>query len=76
MFLIISSLLISKDREINGKRKTENGKLLVFRFSLGVGKRTAAIKPRAEAACRLCRGEAVKSPRSGIKTENGKLYGF
>ena len=34
------------------------------------GKRTAAIKSRAEAACRLCRDGAVKSPRSGIKTEN------
>ena len=41
------------------KRKTENEK------------RTAAIKSRAEAACRLCRDGAVKSPRSGIKTENG-----
>ena len=36
-------------------------------------KRTAAIKSRAEAACRLCRDGAVKSPRSGIKAENGKL---
>ena len=37
------------------------------------GKRTAAIKSRAEAACRLCRDGAVKSPRSGIKAESGKL---
>ena len=75
----------------------ENGKLLVFRFSIGVGKRNAAIKSRAETACRLCRDEAVKpegqlttnrgqrlladyaevrrrkSPRRGVKTENGKL---
>jgi len=34
------------------------------------GERTAAIKSSAEAACRLCRDGAVKSPRSGIKTEN------
>ena len=36
------------------------------------GERTAAIKSSAEAACRLCRDGAVKSPRSGIKAENGK----
>ena len=62
-------------RKYSKKRKTESGKrkTFVFRFSLVVGKRTAAIKPRAEAACRLCRGGAVKSPRSGIKTESGKL---
>ena len=48
-------------------------------LDLGVltnGKRTAAIKSRAEAACRLCRDGAVKSPRSGIKAENGKLLVF
>ena len=45
----------------------------MFCFTLVVGKRNAAIKSRAEAACRLCRDGAVKSPRSGIKAENGKL---
>ena len=28
---------------------------------------TAAIKPRAEAACRLCRGEAVKTKGQWLK---------
>ena len=59
-------------RKYSKKRKTESGKrkTFVFRFSLVVGKRTAAIKSSAEAACRLCRAGATKRLRSRI---NGKL---
>ena len=65
-------------RKYSKKRKAESEKrkTFVFWFSLVVRKRTAAIKSSAEAACRLCRDEAVKSPRSGIKAENGKLLFF
>ena len=34
LVFIVFALLIGKDREINGKRKTENGKLLFFDFRL------------------------------------------
>ncbi|MBR7102336.1 MAG: hypothetical protein IKC92_01955, partial [Tidjanibacter sp.] len=40
------------------------------------GERNAAIKPGAETACRLCRGGAVKSPRSGISVEITLLGSF
>ena len=52
----------------NGKRKAEN--FLIFSISAWSGKRNAAIKPRAEGACTLCRGGAAKSLQSRVKTEN------
>ena len=44
---------------MNGKRKAESGKLLFFGFRLEL-KTEPTHEARAEAACRLCRGEAVK----------------
>ena len=59
MRILFTSAKIAQKTE-NGKRKAENfylslqSKGKVFRFSLVVGKRNAAIKPKAEVACELC----------------------
>ena len=57
-----------KIQQINGKRKAESEKLLIFfRFSLGV-KNGSDAKPRAEGACTLCRGAKEQKPaQAGLK---------
>ena len=53
----------------------QNAKLVLYKFKIGGDeiifvRCKIAVKPRAEYASILCRGEAIKSPRRGIKATN------
>ena len=56
----------------NGKRKAENGKLFVLRFTLGVRKRTRRQAERRECLHFMPRREGGKAHAVGLKrkTEN------
>ena len=65
-------LYLCKYKKKNGKRKTESGKLLVFRFSLGVGKRNRRTKQEQRVLAHYALQEGGKACGAGlkVKTEN------